>query len=566
MALPFETARHQALRKLAAERFGTLTAQEDEILRRSSSTDNTAPVAPAQRPEVRAAFLRWLATDTGAAAQIDTLGLRAAGVTVTSDLDLEFCRLPFPLRFDNCSFEGGLLFRQSEIPTLSFHGCKTAQSIVADGLIAAGSVFFENHEAYGEIILIGAQIGSDLNCEGVLIEIPAAHKPDVIALVADRSKIAGNVFFRRVRANRTVQLIGAQIGGDLDCIGATFSAMGLALCADRARIEGNVVFTHGFSSAGTVGLSVAEITGQFNCVGAQIAELNCNDMRLAGDLLWTGIREPEKTNLRLFGATIRNLHDDRPSWPAKGKLHIQDFVYQDLIPHLTSRPAMVARAQLAGTSRFNLDDRLDWLDRQPEVEQTNAQPWMQLAKLVEAGGDADGARRVIYVYHRQLARRGNPLMRLATWPYDGLVEQPLRIGAPIVALGVFSYFLYRRAHRMRAMAPTDKEARKEFAASGNVPSGYPPFNPAVYALENVLPVVRLGQDSAWAPDHAATSGNWLPQWLGRLCPFAETWPPAQWFFRLNYRRLALLRWSLILLGWAFALILAAAISSRFKPQ
>jgi hypothetical protein len=38
-----------------------------------------------------------------------------------------------------------------------------------------------------------------------------------------------------------------------------------------------------------------------------------------------------------------------------------------------------------------------------------------------------------------------------------------------------------------------------------------PFNPVVYALENVLPVVKLGQDSAWAPDPEA-NGSWLPEW------------------------------------------------------
>jgi hypothetical protein len=34
--------------------------------------------------------------------------------------------------------------------------------------------------------------------------------------------------------------------------------------------------------------------------------------------------------------------------------------------------------------------------------------------------------------------------------------------------------------------------------------------------------------------------------------------------RLDYKRLMLLRWALILLGWGLALILAAAIGEQFK--
>jgi hypothetical protein len=156
-------------------------------------------------------------------------------------------------------------------------------------------------------------------------------------------------------------------------------------------------------------------------------------------------------------------------------------------------------------------------------------------------------------------------VRLATLPYDLLEEQPLRIGPFIISLGLIGSFFFWRAQRIRAMAPTDKDARKALEDTGRLPPGYAPFNAIVYALENVLPVVKLGQDSAWAPNQEAAVDNWLPEWPIWLRTLAARWRLTRYISRLGYGRLAALRWTLILLGWASAVILAAAIGSRFKP-
>ena len=67
MPLPIETARFDALRKLAAERFGPITPSEEQVLRLSSSIQNPASSESKDRPEVRAEFLRWIVTDNEAA-------------------------------------------------------------------------------------------------------------------------------------------------------------------------------------------------------------------------------------------------------------------------------------------------------------------------------------------------------------------------------------------------------------------------------------------------------------------------------------------------------------------
>jgi hypothetical protein len=103
---------------------------------------------------------------------------------------------------------------------------------------------------------------------------------------------------------------------------------------------------------------------------------------------------------------------------------------------------------------------------------------------------------------------------------------------------------------MRAMAPTDKEALKLFEEH-QPNSSHLPFQPAIYALELVLPVVKLGQDNIWGPNPRFEPPERSSGWR-RLIP------------RISYQSLAILRWTLILLGWALALILVGAIGSKFK--
>jgi hypothetical protein len=922
MTLPIETVRLEALRKLAAERFGNVTSAEEKVLQWSASTEDLSTRASKDRPAVRAAFLRWLVTDEGASPHIDPLGLRVANTTVTSALNLDFCKVDFPLLFMCCTLQDELSLRSAELAALNLFNCTMENGITADGLRTRGSVllrklaakgelrflnakigseldcsgatltargdalnvqnafitcnvFLRNASSTGTIRLLGAQIGGDLDCRdatltaaGNSLFADGAHVAGIVnlrekfsssgtirflnaqiggdldcrgstltakgitvwaerakidhsvflgldgfsssgeirifgaqiggdldcrgatftgegnvlsadrseikgtvflsqgftssgtvrltgaqiggdldcsratltckgdALHADRTNIAGTVFLshsfssgrlhfpvaligggldcsgtvltakddalvadearivgyvhfnqgfscsgtirlpgtqidgdldctgatltaagdalnaedaritrnvslRKMLSTGTISLLGTQIGGDLDCLGATLRAKGAALIADRtnvaggvffiskfcssgeirmlgaqiggdlncsgatltaienvlyadgARITGTVYFVAGFSSAGTIRLPYAEIGGNLDCSGAtltakqntlyadgakighsvflrdgfsssttvrfdgariggdldcsgaMIGRLECVGTQAGGDLKWTGIRRPEVANLDLSNASFTRLVDDRASWPLKGHLHLNGFVYQSLDPQgPAAAPENVAK------------DRTDWLKQQPDTELSKPQPWMQVAKMLESSGNPDGAKQVIYEFRLQQDRAAYPPLHLAIKGFDWVEEQPLHVSYPILLLWLLGSAVFWRARRMKAMVPTDEHACEEFRKSGEAPDQYVPFNPAMYALENVLPVVRLGQDDAWGPNPDARPASWFP----RRKYMAWT----RWLPSMNYRWLAILRWTLILLGWALALILAAAISERFK--
>ena len=175
---------------------------------------------------------------------------------------------------------------------------------------------------------------------------------------------------------------------------------------------------------------------------------------------------------------------------------------------------------------------------------TEPQPWMQLVKLLEDKGHKRDARRVVFELQKHRAKaqwRNNPLARELAILFARLEEQPLRILISIafcVGLGT-ALFWPMQAH----FAPTSDAAytatSKTDGKAKDVPLAYPKFQPIVYTLENVLPLVKLGQDDHWGPDARSSSSS-------------------------LYWSLMLMRWFLILAGWAQGVVLAAAVSSRFK--
>jgi hypothetical protein len=76
----------------------------------------------------------------------------------------------------------------------------------------------------------------------------------------------------------------------------------------------------------------------------------------------------------------------------------------------------------------------------------------------------------------------------------------------------------------------------------------------------------MGQDSAWTPDPRANKFALLPDWgiLTRLNRVFERWRLTRYLTQFGYRRLAMVRWLLIIAGWVFAAILGYALDDLLK--
>jgi hypothetical protein len=165
-------------------------------------------------------------------------------------------------------------------------------------------------------------------------------------------------------------------------------------------------------------------------------------------------------------------------------------------------------------------------------------PAVDMAKLMPRPPDNDPAASGYGIYPRW-----------AIWYLGGLA-----------ALG---WIVHRRAQRVGAMAPTDKDAYAEFR-KGRTPAHYQPFNPLIYSIENCIPLVKLGQDERWQPDPnpqrcaPPVAGGKLRRVLdSALDPFVPDWA-------MTPAALRWIRWIMIGLGWLLATFFVAGLSGIIR--
>ena len=90
--------------------------------------------------------------------------------------------------------------------------------LFADRLEAKGGVFLRGVKATGEVRLLGAKLGGDLDCTGATFRAEKDAKGNPRdALAADGLEAKGGVFLRDIEATGAVRLLGAKLGGNLEC-------------------------------------------------------------------------------------------------------------------------------------------------------------------------------------------------------------------------------------------------------------------------------------------------------------------------------------------------------------
>jgi hypothetical protein len=363
-------------------------------------------------------------------------------------------------------------------------------------------------------------------------------------------------------------LDGITVGGSVVLSGATLHCQPISLSMQNATVAGSVYLTRNLHAYGKVDLSRTRVDQYldvmesklkgFDARGARIdsllvikSEITSLEAREAqlGEFGWAGIINAHDASLDLRQTHVKTFRDDKNSWPKPGNLKVVGLVYDDIELNVPmDRSAHAPPSNDEG----NPDDRVAWLHLQSSLDLVAAQPWMQLAKYLSSRGNPVGAQRVLYDMKRIQARREGLIRSSESFVPDFLAENPLRVTYFIGGFWGLGSLLFWRARRLneKAMAPKERVAYEEFATKGAAPANVPPFNPVVYALENILPVVKFGQDDAWGPNPSF------------VLPPGKTWK--RWLPRFSYNWLAFARLLLIILGWALAIVLAGVIGELFK--
>ncbi len=335
-------------------------------------------------------------------------------------------------------------------------------ALAADGLECKGAVFLRHgFSAKGEVRLLGAAIARTLECIGGTFENPEGD-----ALSADRLDCKGSVFLTDgFSAKGEVRLPGATIAGNLESTDGTFeNPEGSALYADGLDCKGSVFLRDGFCAKGEVGLPGATIGSRLECTGS----------------IFDG-------SLRLTGARVATLVDERESWPASGCLHIDGLHYDQIEP-------------------ADVKTRLDWLGRMPAMP-FSPQPYTQLATVLRRHGAASAASKILMAREKARVRSGPDPWWLKGWMRllgvtIGYGYRPGRAvwGLVLVWLLGWNVFSYADA-QCQIVAASSRVSLVETKAdddSAAAPDTEPlTFHPSLYSLDVLVPVVNLQVEQDW---------------------------------------------------------------------
>ncbi len=558
---------------------------------------------------VRADLVRWLCVT--AKEQVDPSGIQVFGARIVGALHLSRVTVQFPLAFACCEFSDEIVLEGAHTRTVSF--VKTfLGSVFADGVVIQGAVFLrdgsrcsgelrfsgaqiegqfncsrsvlereggpssdgslaalildgavvngavllrDGFRATGEVRMLRARIGADLDCETGSFNGSMNPSGDYLgpALDTDGVTVGGSIFFRHgFSANGLVKLLGARIGLNLDCTGGHFnnaprqglSGTGESLGADLAIVEGSVLLSDGFSATGLVRFISSRIGGDLRCTDATFQSgLVVERTTINGTLYWREIAIQETTQLDLMNATVGSLSDDEASWPIAGRLQLFGFAY----------------GRISVSSPRQIDARLNWLAR---LNRFSTQPYQHLAKILRAEGSQLGAQRVLFAMEDRrrkledegwLARVWSAFLKL-TVGYGFYPSRPALWW--LAALTTFGFALFWAGYSAGNMVPTEKEAYSTFERDRQPPAYYGSFHASIYSFENSFQIVKLGQADRWQPDpypHSLLVQCKEP--LGRFFrPIISSW------FLLRFR------WFQILSGWFFTTLALAGLTGFVRKE
>lgn len=537
------------LSTLAVERLGRpLTPIEEELIRQSTSSGTSAPVAVTTRTAtVDGPFLRWLATDPDAGKLLDFKGVRVRSLIVAGNLDFDNCTLTAALTFQDCDINGEILIDSAILRNLELEQCTLNGAVNGGNTVINGSLSFTKSISNHGLILDRLLVTGALSLAG------SDFRNSQTDICLDGARITGSVLLSSgFKAAGQVRMHGARMG-DLDCTGATFAERDGSFSLDGATINGDLTLSSNFNCPGEVRLPGSHILGNLECIDATIGSLICHNMIVDGDLMWTDIRNAAKARLSLVGVKVKGFRDQKSTWPSAGNLELEGLVYEQLTVHEEQGNLPTPKGELTPRLPFSAVERIEWINRQEADRLRESQPWMQLSRIAQSLGDEDGAHHVVYQLARHRAKRSLLPVRSLRIGFAWLREQPFRIALSILTILILCSTVFWSASERGGIAPRDKDSYAAWVKGQPYPAAFPTFNPVIYSLENELPLVKFGQDDKWAPDPAHK-----PVQLGTSCLL-------HWTSAFNsYSFLTFVRWLSIVLGWVQATVLAGALGNRFK--
>ncbi|MEV5428832.1 oxidoreductase [Streptomyces sp. NPDC052701] len=467
---------------------------------------------------VRGRIVCWLLLDGPPPLAGRVASLKLVGVRISGTVDLAGGTVEPYVEMRDCRFEGDVLLPEARFTTVRLVDCAVPR-LEAARLNTEGDLHLPRCRFHHGIRLTDARIGTDLMLNQAIVHRDRSGR----SIAADGLSVGQDLQAEMLESHGELSLRSATVGVSLSLRGARLSNphARLALNAPQLTVERTLYLTPaGLGAQAMSGITPARGTRvqRFECEGGlrlddgrfgDAVDLEAARFTLTDDqelslrrvqtpeLRFLGER-PAGGHVVLSGARIVNLMDRADSWPGPGRLHMGGFSYENLVPR----------------GPFPLAGRLDWVAA--ATAEYNPEPYERLAAVLRAGGEDEDAREVLLAKQRR--RRESLPLAAKLWGFaqDWTVAYGYRPGRAAVWMAVLW------AAGSVAFAHGEHPPLK----SGE----HPPWNPALFALDLLLPVIDLGQVGFWR-----LSGGW--QWLATV---------------------------MILLGWVLATTVAAGATRLLR--
>ncbi|MFE6749613.1 oxidoreductase [Kitasatospora purpeofusca] len=451
------------------------------------------------RRTVRAEALSRLLLDGPAPVPGRVASLKLTGALVTGPLRLAGGTIGHYVELHDCRFDQKILMSEAEAGTLRFINCLVPR-LEASRLVTSGDLHLARCRIRQGVRLTDARIGTDLLLNQAVLggdRFGRALSADGIAVnqdcEADRLATDGEVSLRTARIGGRLSLRGAQlraVPGNRNALNAVRLTVGHTLylsgSADGGWYGSQTYYGSGYGEVPPAGSpstpfrafgQVRLSDGRFeNACLLSDAEFHLDGgdevtlRRIQTPELRFTCRFPAGGTVSLSRARIGNLVDAPGSWPRGGTIGLTGFTYECL------RPAVP----------FPVHERITWLEG--AAVEFQPESYEQLAAALRRDGADDDAREVLHAKERR-RRQTLPLpARIWGRVQDATVGYGYRPGRAALWL-LLAWALGSLYFATHALQPLKADER-------------PHWNPVLYALGQLLPVVDLGQ-GGWNPGGAS---------------------------------------------------------------
>jgi len=410
--------------------------------------------------------------------------LNANGANIGNNFSAGSCIFNGAVILTGIQIHGDADFHNATIGNGSATALDLCRAVIKGSLLATGSFV-----ATGSVQLTNAAVGVDLSMTDAKLTNPRG-----IALGASGLQLTGDLIADRCTAEGLVDLAGSLLDSDLRFVDATLNGLsadessrgtvvdtkgewrGLALRCTGARIAGDIDLRGARLKRGLV-MDAVTVGRTVRLERAHLATDGPLALRADGLTAGTLVLRPAIRPIHaisLASANVKELADGATSWPAAAPINISGFNYERLDSDLSAA------------------ERLMWLKRATPTYASG--PYEELAACLDLAGQDDEARTIRLASIRRAHQSKNLVIRL----WGSLQDAVIGYGyAPGRALAVFVLLLMGAGLWF------------SFGAADCLPTSpglcpvkadeHPTWDPWLYSLDLLIPLVDLGHEKAWDP-------------------------------------------------------------------